>query len=88
MKHVINDTDDQLDEEICKMWSGRVLSSETAIPTGLRCTNLEASPNPIILVFVWRLSHRHGGSLTQSPASVPFWKNGGGYLLGKVIKKT
>ena len=66
IKYITKDIDEQPDEEVPKVRSGRVLSREPSVLMDLRCTTLlghgcvyqlRSSPNPILRGFLWRLYH-------------------------------
>ena len=61
---MIKDTDEQPDEEVCRVRSVRVPSAGPSVPVELGCTALpvhecihqhRSSLNPIPLGFLWRL---------------------------------
>ena len=66
IKDMTKDTCEQLDEEIRRARSGRVLSAGASVPMELQCITLPvceyvgqlgSSSNPILLGFLWRLHH-------------------------------
>lgn len=74
MKHVIKDTDKQLDEEIHTARSGNVLSAGTSVPVDLGCitlllgeqfTNLEVLLNLCYWDFMEASSLRHDQLYSQ-----------------------
>lgn len=61
---LIKDRDEEPDEEIYRARSERVSSARAPAPGGLGCIILlcdvsqsESSLNPVLLEFLWRLSH-------------------------------
>lgn len=85
IKNTVKNTDEQSDEEIYRVKSGRVPNTGATVPMELMyitwplhvVPNLESLQTPILLRFLWKLHYiRQDPWLTQFPALL-FLENGG-----------